>query len=413
MGKYLVKIYKPLKIYIISQWYFPEPDGRVSALAEGLVARGHDIIVITAFPNYPKGKIYDGYSIKWRQWDELNGVRILRLPIFPDHSDSAIKRILNYISFSLSLFLIAPWFIKKPDVLWAYTPFMVLPTLWFKKILKTSYVLEITDIWPDTIFATGMLKQGFLASILNKIANLGYKYSAAITVQNIGFKSCLVDRGVNENKIHIVENWADEAIFRPVNYNIDLSKKYKMDNKFNIMFAGNMGTAQGLFNIIEAAILCKDIKDIQFVFVGDGVCLKEIKDKVVKEGLKNVCFIERQPINEMPYFFAISDVLLVSLRDEPLFELTLPSKTQAYLACGKPIIIAKRGEDAKMLKEKGCALVCEPDNPKALFDLVIQFFNMDSSERATMGKYSLSLYKERYNKDRLLQKMEEVLRNAA
>ncbi len=400
-----------MNIYIVSQWYYPEPDGRVSALAEGLVSEGHNVVVITAFPNYPRGIIYEGYRIKWRQWEVINGVRVLRLPIFPDHSRSAIKRILNYASFSLSLFFLSPWFIKKPDVFWAYTPFVILPTLWLKTLFKSPYVLEISDIWPDTIYATGMLKPGMLTNTLNSIAKIGYKYASAITVQNIGFKTCLVDRNVEDSKVFVVENWADEKLFRPVDYDHELAKRYNLQNKFIVMFAGNMGIAQGLDNIIESAELCKDKIDVHFVFIGDGACLQEIKRKSTELGLENICFIDRKPLNEMANYFSLANVLLVTLCDDPLFEITLPSKTQAYLACGKPIIIAKRGEDAKMLSNKGCALNCEPDNPIALAELIKKIFHMSHDERAHMGECSLQLFKERYRKNKLVKKMENILRN--
>ena len=400
-----------MKIYFITQWYYPEPDGRVSSLAEELVSRGHEVIVITGFPNYPRGKLYEGYSIKWRQWENIKGVKVLRLPLFPDHSRSKIKRILNYASFCLSLFIFSPWYIKKPDVFWAYTPFVIFPVLCLKKIFKAPYVLEITDVWPDTIYATGMLKEGFLTKVLNGIAKIGYKHASAITVQNVGFKTRLIERSVDTDKLFVVENWADESVFFPVKYDHGLAKKYDLQSKFVVMFAGNMGIAQGLDNIVKSAELCKNLKDIVFVFIGDGVCLEATKKDVIEKKLKNVLFIDRKPLNEMTNFFSLANVLLVTLRDDPLFEITLPSKTQAYLASGKPIIIAKRGKDADLLFEKGCALKCEPDNPETLADSVKKIFNLSKDEQEKMGQNSLALYKEKYQKSKLVDLMESVLVN--
>jgi len=401
-----------MKILFVSQWYSPEPDGRVSALAEGLVSLGHEVMVITGFPNYPKGDIYPGYKIKWRQWEKLNGISVLRLPLYPDHSHSVIKRAFNYISFNLSLFLIAPWFINKPDVIWSYTPFMSLPTLWFHKIFKVPYVMEIADVWPDTITSTGMMEKGVAVNILSFVAQLAYKNAAAITVQNHGFKPCLIERGAEPEKIKIIENWADEKLYHPLDYNVELAKEYNMDNKFNVMFAGNMGLAQGLDNVITAAKYCEKEKKIQFIFIGDGGCLNNIKLRVKKEKIDNVLFISRKPAEEMAGFFAIADILLVSLKDDPVFEITLPAKTQSYLACGRPIIIVKRGEDAKMLEEEGAALMCEPDNPEILAGVVMRFFNLESEMQNKMGQAGLKLYKEKFTKEKLLKKMEEVLQSA-
>lgn len=402
-----------MKILFVSQWYSPEPDGRVSALAEGLVERGHDVVVITGFPNYPYGKIYEGYCIKWRQWEEINGVRILRLPLFPDHSHSVIKRALNYLSFSLSLFLLAPWFIRKPDVIWSYTPFVALPTLWIHKLFRTPYIMEISDIWPDTIIDTGMLKGGFILHTMSLIASIAYKNSAAITVQNSGFKPYLIERGAKTENVIVVENWADEKIYKPVAYNEKLAEKYNLHGKFNVVFAGNIGLAQGVENIVAAAELCKKHSKLQFVFIGDGGCLLQAKNLVEEKGLRNVIFIDRKPAHKMPEFFAIADVLLVHLRDKPLFEITLPSKTQTYLACGRPILIAKRGVDAKLLENKGCALHCEPDNPEALAKSAIQLYKMKRDERNHMGQCGLDLYMTRYRKDVLLERMENVLMQAS
>ena len=402
-----------MRILFVSQWYAPEPDGRVSALAEGLVQLGHDVCVVTGFPNYPQGKIYPGYKIKWRQRENLNGVKVLRLPLYPDHSQSVIKRVLNYASFSMSLFFLSPWMIKKPDVIWSYTPFMALPTIWLHKIFRAPYVMEIADIWPDTIISTGMMKQGPLIKLMASLAKVAYKNAAAITVQNIGFKPCLVERGASAEKIVVIENWADDKLYRPVDYDSKLAHDEGLSDKFNVMFAGNMGLAQGLDNIVSAAKRCIDNNRIQFVFIGDGGCLSQIKERVATESLSNVVFIARKPASAMPAYFAIADILLVNLRDDPIFEITMPGKTQSYLACGRPIIIAKRGVDAKLLADQGCALNCEPDNSEALAGLIDKVFHMPPEERSKMGQLGLKVFNERYKKDILLRKMETVLAEVA
>ena len=402
-----------LNIYVISQWYRPEPDGRVSALAEELAKAGHEVTVITGAPNYPVGKIYDGYKIKLYQREKLNNVNVIRLPLYPNHSESVGKRMLNYISFSLSLFFIAPWFIKKPDVFWVYTPFVVMPAIIYRFLFKSPYVLEITDIWPDTLFSSAIVKKGVLVNLLNLIAKAGYKYATAITLQNPGFKSCLESRSVAKSKLHVIENWADESVFYPTSYDVDLAIKHSMSEKFNVVFAGNMGMAQGLDTIIDTARLCCGDSGIQFVFIGDGVCLKHLKQRVLHENLNNVIFIVRQPLNDMAAFFAISDVLLVSLRAAPLFRITLPSKTQTYLACRKPLIIIKQGDDAKMLVKQGCAIQCEPDQPEQLAEAIRRIKQMEAKDREQMAENSLRLFQEKYRKDILVKKMEDVIVSVA
>jgi len=398
-----------MNVLFISQWYKPEPDGRVSALAEGLVEKGHQVTVVTGFPNYPEGKIYDGYRIKWRQWDEINGVTVLRLPLFSDHSRSVVKRSLNYLSFSASLFFLAPWFIRKPDVIWAYTALVGLPTLWISRLFRVPYVMEIADIWPDTLTATGMLKKGLLVSALDKFGKYIYNSAAALIVQNPGFKPCLAGKGVKEDKIYIVKNWADEDIYMPVEYSHELADKYKFSEKFNVVFAGTLGMAQGLDTIVEAARLCCDLPDIQFVFIGDGSCLSQTRQLVGKYKLENVKFIGRRSAMDMPSFFAIADVLLVHLRDEAVFEITLPAKTQAYLACGRPVIMAKRGEGAGLITKHLCGLSCEPAHAAALVAAVREIHAMTPEARKVMGENGRKLYLAQFTKSRLLTKIETVM----
>ena len=229
----------------------------------------------------------------------------------------------------------------------------------------------------------------------------------------LGLNPCLVERGASAEKVVVIENWADDKLYRPVAYDLKLAQDEGLSDKFNVMFAGNMGLAQGLDNIVSAAKLCLDSSKIQFVFVGDGGCLSKIKERVAAENLSNIVFIDRKPASAMPAYFAIADILLVNLRDDPIFEITMPGKTQSYLAYGRPIIIAKRGVDAKLLAEQGCALNCEPENPEALAELVNRIFDMQPEERSQMGLSGLKVFNEKYKKDILLRKMEAVLTKVA
>lgn len=398
-----------MNVLVISQWYKPEPDGRVSALAEGLVKKGHQVTVVTGFPNYPQGKLYDGYRIRWRQWDEINGVKVLRLPLFPDHSRSVVKRALNYLSFSLALIFLAPWFIRKPDVIWAYTALVGLPTFWISRLFRVPYVMEIADIWPDTLTATGMLKKGFFVNLLDCFGRYVYNSAAALIVQNPGFKPCLVGKGVEEDKIHVVKNWADEDIYMPMEYDHKLADQYGLSGKFNVMFAGALGMAQGLDTIVEAARLCCEMLDVQFVLIGDGSCLLQTKALVEKYRLENVKFIGRKPATDMPVFFAIADVLLVHLRDEAIFEIILPGKTQSYLACGRPVIMAKRGDGVDLITKHLCGVSCEPASAIALSAAVRKIHAMIPKARMLMGENGRELYLAQFTKAGLLNKIETVL----
>ena len=342
----------------------------------------------------------------------IKGVQVIRLPLYPDHSQRAINRALNYISFMLSAILLGTWHIKKPDVFWIYTPFSVLPAVLYKFIFKKNFVLEIADLWPDTIEATGMIRKGKVTQLLEYLANFGYEQSAAITVQNPGFETTLIERNVPDNKLHIVENWANENIYFPIEYDQALADSINVTGKFNIMFAGNIGIAQGIDNIINAAAECEDVPDIRFIIVGGGNCLDLAKKQVDELNIHNVVFVERQPANVMARYFSIADLLLVSLVDKPLFAITLPAKTQSYLACGKPVLIVKRGIDAEFLQEQGCAIQCDPENPELLANKIKELRELPIEKREQMGKLALTVFRENYSKDMLVTRMEKVLIDA-
>ena len=398
-----------MKILLISQWYAPEPDGRVSALAEGLVKKGHEVNVVTAFPHYPKDRLYDGYRLKWRQWEKMNGVTVLRLQIYPDYSRSVVKRSINYLSFMASLMFLAPFLLRRTDVIWSYTVLVGLPSIWISRLFRVPIVMEIADIWPDTITASGMLKKGLMVKILDLYSRWVYKEIDAFTVQNPGFKTSLTGKGVEPKKIHLVENWADPEIYRQVERNDELAREFNLNGKFNVVFAGNMGAAQGLDTVVEAAANLADIPSLQFVFIGNGSCMDQTKKLGEKLGAKNLLFLGRQPQEKMSSFFAIADALLVHLRDSPVFSITIPAKTQVYLACGRPIIMAVKGDGARLIEENGCGVTVPPEDPRALAANIKKLMNMTPLQRKALGDSGRRLYSSRFTKLMLLDKMESVL----
>lgn len=402
-----------MRILIISQWYAPEPDGKVSMLAESLVKKGHSINVITAFPNYPQGKLYEGYRIKWRQWEKRNCVKILRLPVYPDHSRSVIKRSFNYGSFSLSLMALGPLMVVRPDVIWGYTALVGIPSLWFSFLFQTPFVLEIADPWPEALIASGMVKKGFLTKSLEVLLNKVYRRASALTVQHPGFKRNLIAKEIDPGKIYVIENWADSNIYKPLDRDEKLARQYGFYGKFNIVFAGTMGFAQGLETIIQAASILRDIPDIQFIFIGDGSCFTQIKKYSESLGTSNVIYLGRQPKEKMASFFALADGLLVHLRKDPIFEITIPSKTQSYLACSRPIIMALGGDGAQLVQETKCGLTCPPEDSKALANAVLKLKSMSMEERQNMGEAGRQVYLNRFTESVLINKMESILIKAA
>jgi glycosyltransferase involved in cell wall biosynthesis len=264
-----------MKIVILTQWYMPEPVRMLQELAQTLQEYGHSVTVLTGFPNYPSGRVYAGYKVHLWQREQLANVPVVRVHLYADHSKSAVKRMLNYLSFAMSSSVLGPWLVSRPDVMFVYHPPLTvgLPACILSRLWRIPFVYQIQDMWPETLRATGMLKSNRLLRLVGKCAGFIYKKASAICVISPGFKENLVRKGVPSEKIALVSNWVDALAFHPANIDHEMAAKLSLDNRFNIMFAGNIGEAQGLETIIDAAALLRESPDIQFVVVGDGIAL--------------------------------------------------------------------------------------------------------------------------------------------
>lgn len=401
-----------MRIIMISQWYPPETETRIHMLASSLVELGHKVVVITGFPNYPTGKIFPGYSLKWRQWELIDGVRVLRVPLYPNHDLSTVKRIFNYVSFTLSATTIGASLCGQADVVWAYHPPLTvgLPTIVISKTRNIPFMLEIQDMWPETLMSTGLFKNQHGITLISKFANWLYSKSWGISVISKGFKKNLIDKGVPCEKIHVIPNWADENLYKVVEPNEELAMEYGFSGKFNIVYAGNMGAAQALQNVLKAAELLNDIQVIRFVLIGNGVEKQNLVQKAISMKLENVVFFDSQPACKMADFYALSEVLLVHLRDDPLFSITIPGKTTAYLACGKPIICSVAGDAAAMVQEAGAGITAKPEDPIDLARAVRQMFNLTAKERMKLGVAGRNSFEKLYSKSVLIPKYEQLFK---
>lgn len=401
-----------MKILILSQWFDPEPTPKGLAFAQALQARGHEVEVITGFPNYPGGRIYSGYRIRLFQVEKIADVRIVRVPLYPSHDGFALKRIMNYITFMMSALFIGGFLTRKPDVIYAYHPpittGIVAVILSFFK--NTPFVYDIQDLWPDTLAATGMLKHVSLLDIIHRTCRWVYQNAIHITVLSHGFKKRLENDGVPSEKITIIHNWCDENQIKLEKDSI-LERDLNVGERFNIVFAGTMGKAQGLNTVIQAARELQMLEPkVQFVFVGGGVEVEALQNLVKEMQLTNVRFLERRPMSEIGKVLACADVLLVHLKDDPLFEITIPSKTQTYLAVGKPILMAVRGDASLFVQESNGGICCEPENLDALVKTVQKFVQLPPSELQKMGIRGKEYYYDKLSLDKGVRHFEEVFK---
>lgn len=382
------------RVLLLTQWYEPEPTFKGSLFARELVRGGYDVEVVTGYPNYPGGKLYPGYSLSWRSRDMISGVSVTRLWLYPSHDASALRRLANYASFALSAFLYCCFSARKPDLIYVYQ----LPTLAFaavliKMLFGTAVVFDIQDLWPDSLRATEMMRSDGQLRAVGRALDWIYGRVSAIVVLSPGFAKALVARGVQASKIRLIYNWCDEAALMSP----ECADTSAMPGPefFKIVFAGNLGKAQSLRTILDAAaILAKTAPQIRFVFIGGGVELPELRARAEAEQLHNVVFIPRVPMNQVGAYLHAADAVLVHLKRDPLFEITIPGKTQAYMAMGKPILMAVKGDAAELVRTAECGVQAEPGGPKSIAQAAVYLASLDRSELKEMGARATKYYRD-------------------
>ncbi len=380
-----------MRILILSQWFDPEPTFKGVAFARELVRRGHEVEVLTGFPNYPGGKLYPGYRLRPWQRERVDDIPVLRVPLYPSHGRSMLGRVANYGSFALSA-TIGSAFVKRPDVIYVYHPpaTIGLPAVAARMFRGVPIVYDVQDLWPDTVAATGMVNNSAVLRLLGRWCRFVYRQADRLVVLSPGFKKALMDRGVPEAKIDVIYNWCDETA---VGRNGVCPVALGAPGEFTVLFAGTMGFAQGLDAVLQAASICTmSIPRARFIFVGGGIDRERLERTAAQMALPNVRFLPRQPMSEMGRFLSAADVLLVHLKDDPLFEITIPSKTQAYLAAGKPVLMAVRGDAAALVERSGAGIVCQPANPASIAAGVAELASTSPSRLVEMGHFGRKFY---------------------
>lgn len=404
-----------MNISFLTQWYPPEPGLLQQELAQTLIEKGHSVTVLTGFPNFPSGKLYTGYRIKFVQKEMIAGVPIVRVPLYPEHSRSSIKRTFNYFSFALSCALFGWLHIPKPDVIFVYHPPITIgiPAYVLSRLLKIPFVYQVQDMWPETLGATGMLNNTCILTMIGRFAKWLYNKAAAICVISPGFYANLIKKGVPAHKIHVIPNWVDPEAYYVADPNPSWAEELGLKSRFNVMFAGIIGAAQGLEVVLDAATLLHNYKNIQFVLVGDGIALPRLKKVAIDKNLNNVLFLGRYPQERMPGLYALADVLFIHLKNDPLFSITIPHKTLTYMASGKPILAAVDGDAANVVTQAGAGITCTPSDPEALAEAVIKLYQFEKAELLRIGQNGRQAAKNIYSRERLVTKIEAVLIQAA
>lgn len=400
-----------MKILIVSQYYSPEAVPIPGDLAHGLAARGHTVRVVTGFPNYPYGRVLDGYKQRWRQVEHDGLVGLTRVPLYTDHSQSAVKRMFNYISFALSSST-ARSAMRDADVIYVYATQMTAafgPWLW-RLAGGRPYVLHVQDLWPDSIVGSSMLTGNVTGRIINGILRpwLRSVYSRASAVIGIAptMVATLNSRGSNRPGAQLIYNWADSG-----NTAVREALSSVGRPRAKLVYAGNVGDMQDLHTVVRAAHKTAD-DGVVLTIVGDGVVRESLSQLVRELGAKNVHFSEPVPREKMPEVYAEADYALVTLKDLPVFRGTIPSKFQASLAAGIPVISTVQGDVRSIVDEMQIGFTCEAENVDELAEIFRSAANLSTADRILMAQRGKVLYDSEFSKKSGISKIEDILSEA-
>lgn len=383
------------RILLLTQWFDPEPTFKGIVFARELVRQGFEVEVVTGFPNYPGGKVYPGYRIKLLHREVIDGVQITRVPLYPNHDQSAIKRVFNYLSFAASSLLYGLLVAKRADVIYAYHPPLTvgITASLIRLFRRIPVVYDIQDMWPDTLRATGMINNPRALHAVESVCQWVYRRVDHLVVLSPGFKRLLTQRGVPEPKVEVIYNWADEAALAAPQG--QLPANFPGSEHFRIVFAGNMGKAQALDAVLDtAALLQKRGSRVCFVMLGGGVEVGRLKQRAAQQQLRNVVFLPPVPMAEVGNLLSAADALLVHLRKDPLFEITIPSKTQAYMAVGKPLLMAVNGYAADLVLQSGGGVVAESESVDGLVAAAESLSELAPDQLHAMGQKAQTFYRE-------------------
>jgi colanic acid biosynthesis glycosyl transferase WcaI len=405
------------RVLIVTQYFWPE-EFRVNELVKKLVVAGCDVDVVTGRPNYPDGVIYKEYVNAPNSFNSYCGSTIYRVNNSP-RGKSKFGLIINYFSFAIltSIFLLKNMRKNHYDSIIAVqlSPiFAVIPALIYGKYKKVKVTTWVMDLWPDILTALNLVSNRYVLRLLTWISSLIYQSSNSLLISSEGFRDRLKQFGISENKIHYFPQWVEDVM---VAKDLSLTKEFheiqSLINEYSdlkkIVFTGNIGECQDFPSVLKAIKILKDRKDFVLLIVGSGREEKNVKRKIIEYDL-NCCvkLLGRYPVEYMPAFYHFADALLLPLAKDPLFEITLPGKTQSYLFAGRPIIGMLDGEGASVLHQSNSAFVCRSGKPKELANQIERFCDASPEELAELGSSAKHYAKQNFSSERVMKKLFKV-----
>ncbi|MGE5194331.1 MAG: glycosyltransferase family 4 protein [Deltaproteobacteria bacterium] len=373
-----------MKILYISQYFPPEmgaPAARVSELARYWAAAGHEVTVLTGFPNHPTGVVHSEYRSRFRRLvcrEQVGGVNVVRTWLVPLPNRKPAERMLNYISFCLSACLTGT-FIERPDVVIATSPQLLVGICgwWVSRIKNVPFVLEVRDLWPESLAAVGVgSSRSLLHRGLGRLAGFLYRTCQRLVVVTPAFKDHIVrEWGVPGEKISVVPNGVETELFSPAAAGEAVRNDHGLQGRFVVSYIGTLGMAHDLGTVLDAAVCCAEsMPEVVFLLVGEGADKQRVMSLARERQLKNVQFLPQQPREKVPGLVAASDVCLVTLRRSDVFKTVIPTKMLEFMSCGRPVVLAVEGQARDLLGEAGAGICIPPQDPAAMVDAIRQLW---------------------------------------
>lgn len=400
-----------MKILFLTHFYQPEVGAaikRISGLATKLKDMGHQVDVITGFPNYPTGVKADNYKGKFNMKETIEGLRVFRYYVYSSPKKTGMVRILNYLSLCLSSLFFC-FRKEKYDVLIVSSPpiFLGLTGYIISRIKGIKLIFDVRDIWPDIALEMGELKkESIIYRFMDVVANFMYRNADCTTVVSNGKYDKLLQKGLDKDRLKLVSNGFDSEFLQNV-LDEAIITKYKLKEKYCFLYTGVVGLAQGIDLIIDTAALLRDYEDICFIIVGDGFEKKSLEKRVFDEGLKNVTFTGVQPNSKVFTFLTFATASIVPLKNENLKD-SVPTKMLESLGVGCPVILCARGESEDILEKSKGGLVVSPGDRVGLKNSILKLYK-NTDLRNNMATEGRKFVMENFTREKIAKKLEEIL----
>ena len=400
-----------MNLLVVTQYFWPE-NFRINEIVKSLVENGIRVSVLTGKPNYPEGRLFQGYQASTVDKEIYFGADVLRVPIITRGFRQPLRLGLNYLSFIFSAVLIGPYILraKRHDVILVYctSPLLqALPAIILAKIKRIPLAVYVQDLWPESLEATGYVKNRFILGVVGAVVKFIYRKSNLILISSRPFDHAIRKLSPT-SKIVYLPNSVSKDFCDP-----DSGERPEVSalcEGFNVVFAGNLGSAQSIGTIIDAANLLSGQQQIKIVIIGSGSEYDWIAEQIERRGLNNVYLAGRFSADSMPYLLSKASVLLATLADQPIFASTVPNKIQVYMAVGRPIIACMNGEGGRLVTDAQAGLAVKAEDSQGLADAILSLYNLTPDERCELGKNARSYYLQNFDHDKLVTELSENLR---